>query len=295
MKFICLGYADPSQFAAMTEAEMNAAMEECFSYDDVLRHGGHFAGGEALQSTEQTVTLRYRNGKTEATDGPFAETKEQLGGILILEADNMAHAVELMSKHPGVKMGPFEIRPADESIRALLRARNDRVQTDKPHSETTCMFAKPQAEHRWLDQLLGNWSFEHECQTPDGSTSKTPGTMTCRSLGGLWLVCESSGQSDQGGDWSSIMTLGFDQAKNQYVGTFVASMMTNIWPYQGVIDASGKRLPLDSEGPKFDGSGSCKYRDTIEIVDNDNWLFTSELQSDDGIWTQFMVGKHTRL
>lgn len=124
MKFICLGYADPSIFAAMSPAEGQAAMEECFAYDDVLRRGGHFAGGQALQRADQAVTLRYREGKAEVTDGPFAETKEQLGGILVLEADSMAHAVELMSKHPGIKYGPFEIRPADATVNALIEARD---------------------------------------------------------------------------------------------------------------------------------------------------------------------------
>ncbi|QEG40904.1 YciI family protein [Roseimaritima ulvae] len=124
MKFICLGYSDHSKFESMSEAEMQSLMEECFAYDDVLREGGHFAGGEALQAADQAVTLRHHNGSTEATDGPFAETKEQLGGILILEADDMAHAVALMSKHPGAKVGPFEIRPADETINAMIEARN---------------------------------------------------------------------------------------------------------------------------------------------------------------------------
>ncbi len=156
------------------------------------------------------------------------------------------------------------------------------------------MFAKPQAEHQWLEQLIGDWKFEHDCQMPDGTTSKTPGSMSCRSLGGLWVICESNGESAEGESWSSIMTLGFDSKQNQYVGTFVGSMMANIWPYQGVVDASGKRLPLDSEGPKFGGSGRCKYRDTIEIIDKDNWLFISELQDDDGQWVRFMTGKHIR-
>ncbi|QDT05059.1 YCII-related domain protein [Rubripirellula lacrimiformis] len=128
MKFICLGYSDHSKFAAMTESEMAELMDECFAYDDVLRKGGHFAGGEALQAADQAVTLRHRNGTTEATDGPYAETKEQLGGILILEANDMAHAVQLMSKHPGVKVGPFEIRPADETINAMIDARNQATQ-----------------------------------------------------------------------------------------------------------------------------------------------------------------------
>lgn len=156
------------------------------------------------------------------------------------------------------------------------------------------MFAKPEAQHHWLDPLVGNWSFEHDCTMPDGSTNKTPGKMVCRSLGGLWVVCESTGSSDEGGEWSSIMTVGYDPARGRYVGTFIGSMMTNIWHYEGLVDESGKRLPLDCEGPKFDGSGTCQYRDTIEIVDNDTWLLTSELQTDDGTWVKFMTGTHTR-
>ena len=100
-------------------------MDACFAYDDVLRAGGHFAGGEALQSYRTAATLRHRNGKVSVTDGPYAETKEQLGGILILEATDLKHAIELMSKHPGVKVGPFEIRPA-EDLSALIRESDER-------------------------------------------------------------------------------------------------------------------------------------------------------------------------
>lgn len=111
MKFICLGYIDQDGWESAPPAEQNAMMDECFAYDEVLRGNGHFAGGEALDNAGKAKTLRYRDGKVSVTDGPFAETKEQLGGILILEARDMNHAVELMSKHPGVKAGPFEIRP----------------------------------------------------------------------------------------------------------------------------------------------------------------------------------------
>ena len=99
---------------------MQKVLKDCFAYDDVLRAGGHFAGGEALVDAAHAVTLRVRNGAVQKTDGPYAETKEQIGGILILEADNMEHAVELMSKHPGVRVGPFEIRPADEQVNAMI-------------------------------------------------------------------------------------------------------------------------------------------------------------------------------
>ena len=112
MKFICLGYYDDKQWETMSEGERNALMDQCFTYDGVLRKNGHFAGGEALQSTQVARTLRWKNKKVSITDGPYAETKEQIGGILILEATDMNQAIELMAKHPGVKAGPFEIRPA---------------------------------------------------------------------------------------------------------------------------------------------------------------------------------------
>jgi hypothetical protein len=112
MKFVCLGYMEAGKFEGMSESERNAFVDGCFTYDDVLRGNGHFAGGEALQPAASAVTLRFRSGKVSVTDGPYAETKEQIGGILILEADDLDHAVQLMSQHPGVRGGPFEIRPA---------------------------------------------------------------------------------------------------------------------------------------------------------------------------------------
>src|SRR5688572_6345184 len=90
---------------AMSENERDAFIKECFAYDDVLRKNGHFVGGEALQSVQNATTLRWQNGKVSITDGPFAETKELLDGILVLEARDLNHAIQLMSKHPGVTVG----------------------------------------------------------------------------------------------------------------------------------------------------------------------------------------------
>jgi hypothetical protein len=112
MKFICLGCLDEKRWAKIPASEQLDMVDDCFAYDDELRKHGHFAGGEALGPALQAKTLRWQQDKVVITDGPYAETKEMLGGILILEARDMAHAVELMSKHPGVKMGSFEIRPA---------------------------------------------------------------------------------------------------------------------------------------------------------------------------------------
>lgn len=112
MKYVCLGYIDERQWEKVPERERNAVMDQCFTYDDELRKRGHFAGGEALQGRDSAVTLRFRDGAVQATDGPYAETKEQIGGILILEARDLNEAIQIMSRHPGVRVGPFEIRPA---------------------------------------------------------------------------------------------------------------------------------------------------------------------------------------
>lgn len=130
MKYICLGYIEESKWEGMSESERNAMMDQCFAYDDVLRKNGHFIGGEALQSARNAVTLRWKSGKVSITDGPYAETKEQLGGILLLEARDLNHAIQLMSQHPGVKAGPFEIRPAGD-LSALLAESERRRSTTK--------------------------------------------------------------------------------------------------------------------------------------------------------------------
>jgi hypothetical protein len=107
MKYICLGYYDPAKHAAMTEDERNVMFDECFEYDDHLRANGHYLGGEALQTPETALTVYWKNGKVVTTDGPYAETKEHLGGILVLEARDMNHAIQLMSQHPSIKYGSF--------------------------------------------------------------------------------------------------------------------------------------------------------------------------------------------
>ena len=115
MKYVCLGYYDKGKFDGMTEDERNAMFDLCFEYDDHLRANGHWAGGEALQPQENALTLYWKNGKVATTDGPYAETKEQLGGLLVLEARDMNQAVQLMAQHPALTYGNiFEIRPVGD-------------------------------------------------------------------------------------------------------------------------------------------------------------------------------------
>jgi hypothetical protein len=118
MKFLCLSYLDEQKLDLMSESERESFIKECFAYDNILRKNGNFVRLEALQSAQNAKTLRYRNGKVSITDGPYAETKEQIGGILSLDANDLNHATELMSKHPGIRVATFEIRPLDEESTA---------------------------------------------------------------------------------------------------------------------------------------------------------------------------------
>jgi hypothetical protein len=126
MKYICLGYYDKGKHEALTAGEQNAMFDACFEYDDHLRANGHWAGGEALQGTETALTLSWKNGKVATTDGPYTETKEQLGGILVLEARDMNHAQQLIAQHPALKYGSiFEIRPAGD-MSGIMKASEQR-------------------------------------------------------------------------------------------------------------------------------------------------------------------------
>ena len=128
MKYIVLGYY-PEKFENMSESERNAMFDDCFTYDDELRKNGHWAGGEALQPANTAMTVSWKNGKVAVTDGPYVETKEQLGGILVLEARDLNHAIQLISQHPGVKSGPFEIRPAAD-LNEMIKESEQRRRRD---------------------------------------------------------------------------------------------------------------------------------------------------------------------
>jgi hypothetical protein len=128
MKYICLGYLEPGKIEGMTEDERHAMLDDCFEYNDHLRANGHLVAELPLQPPESALTLRSKNGKVVRTDGPYAETKEQVGGIQIIEARDLDHAVQLVSQLPGFKygLGPIEIRPVvdlSEIIKESARRR----------------------------------------------------------------------------------------------------------------------------------------------------------------------------
>ena len=111
MKYVCFGYLDVQNWETKSQGEQEAMIDACFAYDDELKKNGHWVSGEGLQGA---TTLSYQGGKVSVTDGPYVETKELLGGLLIVEARDLNHAIQLISKHPGVKMGRWEIRPAED-------------------------------------------------------------------------------------------------------------------------------------------------------------------------------------
>lgn len=126
MKYLCFGYYDKDKFDGMTEDERNAMFDTCLEYDDHLRAHGHWIGGEAIEPAENSMTLSLKSGKVVTTDGPYAETKEQLGGLLILEARDMNHAVQLISQHPSLTYGNiWEIRPVGD-ISEIIEASEQR-------------------------------------------------------------------------------------------------------------------------------------------------------------------------
>jgi hypothetical protein len=116
MKYLCLIFIEEKKYGAMPQSEQDACVKEHLAYDDELRKSGHLIVTEALQSVKTATTVRVRGGKVSVTDGPFAETKEQLGGFYLIEARDLNDAIRVASKIPSARMGSIEVRPVMELI-----------------------------------------------------------------------------------------------------------------------------------------------------------------------------------
>jgi hypothetical protein len=114
MKYVCLVYLVERDMSAMTKKEADTCIEESLAYDDDLRKAGHFLVAHALQPVEAATTIRVRSGKLSTTDGPFAETKEQLGGFILIEARDLNEAIQVAAKIPMARHGSIEVRPIRE-------------------------------------------------------------------------------------------------------------------------------------------------------------------------------------
>ena len=111
MKYLCLIYDDEQQLGTMSKSESDAFMGEYFAFTNAIKKSGHYIGGEALQPVAAATTVRIRNGKMSTTDGPFAETKEQLGGFYLIDAKDLDDAIQVASRIPSARTGSIELRP----------------------------------------------------------------------------------------------------------------------------------------------------------------------------------------
>lgn len=155
---------------------------------------------------------------------------------------------------------------------------------------------EPQSQHLWLQKLVGEWSFESECSMgPDQPPIKNSGREVVRSLGKLWTIGEGTFDTPDGGSCDSVMTLGYDPDAKRFVGTYIASVMTYLWPYDGQLDSTGKILTLNSVGPSFSDDGTmAKFQDIIEFVTDDHRTLSSKYQGADGLWQSFMMAHYRR-
>lgn len=155
---------------------------------------------------------------------------------------------------------------------------------------------EPQKEHQWLQKLVGEWTYESDCSMgPDQPPQKHKGSEIVRPLGEIWVLCEGQMEMPGGHMGKMLMTLGFDPQRKRFVGTWVGSMMTHLWVYDGELDATGKVLSLMSEGPNFAVPGKmAMYKDVIEIKDDNHRLLKSHSQGEDGQWQEFMVAGYRR-
>lgn len=116
MKYLCLIYIDEKMLNALPKSELDALLDETSAYNEMLQQSGHFISTAGLKPVQTATTIRMRKGKLSITDGPFAETKEVLGGFYVIEARDLNEAIQLASKSPSLAIGSVEVRPIDELI-----------------------------------------------------------------------------------------------------------------------------------------------------------------------------------
>lgn len=169
--------------------------------------------------------------------------------------------------------------------------------TNTNTEQDLCAAVPALAQHRWLQQLVGDWTFEGEADMGPGQPPmKHSGTQTVRRLGELWVLCEGLGTMPDGDAAHMLITLGYDPQKKAFVGTFVGSMMTHLWHYAGALDADEKVLTLDTQGPSFSGDGTLvRYQDIITLQGPDTYELASQVIQADGSWKRFMTATYRRV
>ena len=158
------------------------------------------------------------------------------------------------------------------------------------------MKTEPELGHRWLQKLVGEWTYEGDATMEAGKPGeKFRGTESVRSLGGLWIQNVGKGEMPDGDTAMTVMTLGFNPQTKRYVGTWIGSMMTHLWLYDGELDAAERVLTLHTEGPAMGSPDQmAKYKDVIEIVSDDHRTLSSHVLAEDGTWHDFMRADYRR-
>lgn len=121
MKYLCMIFYDEKKLTALSDHELQALTDQALEYDNVMREGGHFVTAGALELVQAATTLRMRNGKLSVTDGPFAETNEQIGGFIVIEARDLNEAIQVASRIPPTRLGGVEVRPIRELTHSSQR------------------------------------------------------------------------------------------------------------------------------------------------------------------------------
>lgn len=169
------------------------------------------------------------------------------------------------------------------------------METTQTQQDST-LHNEPQKQHQWLQKFVGEWTYETEVTMgSDQPPEKATGTEHVRSIGGLWVLAEGQGEMPGCGHATTLVTLGYDPQQQRYVGTWIGSMMTYLWQYEGELNADETMLTLHSEGPAMTGDGKmAKYKDVIEFKSDDHRIMTSHALSDDGQWHHFMTVNYQR-
>lgn len=157
------------------------------------------------------------------------------------------------------------------------------------------MHIEPSKEHHWLKRYIGEWTYESECaMEPGGEPMKFHGRETVRAIGDLWIQGTGRGQMPGGDEGTMVMTVGFDPERGRFVGSWVGSMMTHMWVYEGWLEGDDT-LILEATGPRCDQSGgTAKYRDITEFKGPDERAFRAVMLQEDGSWQQMMSATYRR-
>ena len=158
------------------------------------------------------------------------------------------------------------------------------------------MKAEVKPQHEWLAKLVGQRDYRMVHPVDEkGDVAELRGTETVRRIGSVWVVAEGHGLMPAGEPATMLLTLGFDPRKDRFVGTWIGSMMSHLWLYDGELDAAGKVLTLHSTGPSFDNpSATARYKDVIEIIGDNYRTFSGFAEQPGGEWRQLMTMHYHR-